>query len=273
MSFTLESITTKKVIRPPRVIMLGAPKIGKSTFVAGDPAIGVEGAPNPIFIPIKGEEGIDELEVPKFPVVNSYAQLCQALDTLYKEEHQFKTVAIDSTTTLAPLIVEEAKSREGVDDESKLGGGYGHQFDTICQVWRDLCNWLDALRGRGITVVLIGHVKTENVDDPVLGTSYQRWDWDINKKVRNLITAWSDSILFANRKMVVKEEDAGFNKTKKFGVGQDMRFLYTQGRPSHPGGGRGAWGQLPYEIPLSWNSLLEEYNKAVAKSTNTQEEK
>jgi hypothetical protein len=261
MSFDLNSITKQKVIRPPRMIMLGAPKIGKSTFVAGDPSIDMMGAPSPIFIPVKGEEGIDELEVSKFPVVSNYSELVQALKSLYEGEHDFKTLAIDSTTTLAPLIVEEAKSREGVAEESKLGGGYGHQFDTICSIWRELCNWLEVIRSKGMTIVLIGHVKTENVDDPIIGTTYQRWDWDINKKVRHLITAWADVTLFANRKMVVKEEKTGFGQTKKYGAGQDARYLYTQGRPSHPGGGRGSWGHLAYEIPLSWEALITEYNK------------
>ena len=71
----------------------------------------------------------------------------------------------------------------------------------------------------------------------------------------------SDLVLFANNKVVVKREDVGFNQDKKRGIDVTggKRFLYTQKRPAHPGGGRGGYGRLPYELPLEW----EEFEKAI----------
>ena len=42
MAFDLESITSEKRIRAPRIVLLGVEKIGKSTFASG--------SHNPIFI-------------------------------------------------------------------------------------------------------------------------------------------------------------------------------------------------------------------------------
>ena len=114
---------------------------------------------------------------------------------------------------------------------------------------------LDMLRQKGIAVILIGHVKVTRFDDP-LGISFDQYQFDLHKKVHPALTRWADSILFANTKTIVKTEDVGFNKEKK--TGKDLsgqRFLFTQRRPGHPGGGRGVYGRLPYELPLEWSAF------------------
>jgi hypothetical protein len=100
--------------------------------------------------------------------------------------------------------------------------------------------------------IIIGHVKVKRFDDPA-GDSYDTYMFDINEKAANLIFRWADVILFCSTKTSVKKEDVGFNKEKK--RGQDVlggRYLFTQKRPAHPGGGRGIYGHLPYELPLDW---------------------
>jgi hypothetical protein len=106
--------------------------------------------------------------------------------------------------------------------------------------------------------IVIGHVKVKRFDDPA-GPSYDQYQFDLNDRAANLLYRWADVILFANTKVIVKTEDAGFGKEKGRGIDitGGARFLYTQKRPSHPGGGRGVFGQLPYELPLSWSNLMD----------------
>jgi hypothetical protein len=59
----LDKITTGTVDRPPRVVLCGVEKIGKSTFASQ--------FPKAVFMPIKGEEGIDSLDVSRVPVIES----------------------------------------------------------------------------------------------------------------------------------------------------------------------------------------------------------
>jgi len=45
----------------------------------------------------------------------------------------------------------------------------------------------------------------------------------------------------------------GMKESRK-GVLMDERVLYTQKRPAHPGGGRGVYGHLPYELPFDYHT-------------------
>jgi hypothetical protein len=259
MSISLESISSGKVNRPPRIILLGVEKIGKSTFASC--------SEKPIFIPIKGEEGIDALDVPKFPVCNTLQDMMECLYCLYKDKHDYCTVVIDSASALEPLVWGDVCKRNGnVDSIEKACGGYGKGYGEAANVWRLISDSLDHLRSeRGMASMIIGHVKVKRFDDPA-GPSYDQYQFDINEKASALLYRWSDVILFCNKKVVVRSEDVGFNKEKHQGmdIASGASFLYTQKRPAHPGGGRGIYGQLPYEIPLSWKSFMEAANSVAS---------
>jgi len=246
--------------------MLGVEKIGKTSFACGtkfeNGRIAATGINDPIIMPIKGEEGVDELSVSKFPACGTYAELMDAIGVLYDEKHEFKTVVIDSASALEPLIWEAVCGSHKVESIEKVGGGYGKGYTESITLFRKLLNSLDYLRNeKGMAIILIGHVKVKRFDDPG-GDSYDQYQFDVHDKAANLIYRWADLILFANTKVVVKKEDTGFGQEKKRGIDTTggQRFLYTQKRPAHPGGGRGVYGQLPYELPLGW----VEFENAVA---------
>lgn len=259
MSFDLNSITRGAQLRPPRMILLGVEKIGKSTFAAG--------ADNPIFLPIKREEGIDAIDVAKFPTAMTFDDVMAAITTLYQEDHDFGTIVIDSASALEPVIWEAVCKAENAASIEKVGGGYGKGYTEALGRWMDLMNALDALRThRNMASIMIGHVKVKRFDDP-LGDSYDQYQFDIHEKAANALFRWADSIGFANTKTAVKKEDVGFSKEKKRGVDvTGARYLFTRKTPAHPGGGRGAYGQLPYELPLDWQA----YTAAVAAAAGNQ---
>ena len=250
MAFNLDSITKGTRQRPPRIILLGVEKIGKSTFAAG--------SDRPIFLPVKGEEGIDELEVPQFPASQSLADAQQALYSLYQGGHDYGTVVIDSASALEPLVwAETCRANGNAESIEKVGGGYGKGYTEAVSSWRMITEALDALRSeRDMASIIIGHVRVKRHDDPIDG-SYDTYQFDIHEKAANLLYRWSDLILFAKGRAVVKSEDVGFNKEVKraIDISAGQRFVYTQKRASHPGGGRGVFGRLPYELPLDWQAF------------------
>lgn len=250
--FNLNSITQEKVIRPPRIILLGVEKIGKSTFAAG--------AESPVFVPIKGEEGIDDIDIPRFPTCQLYTQVEECISALYLESHQYKTVVLDSISALEPLVWADVCQKNGnATSIEKIGGGYGKGYTEALHLWHRLTEGLDSLRNhRNMASILIGHVKIKRFDDPC-GESYDTYQCDLHDRATNLLYRWADVILFANTKVIVKKEAVGFGREKRRGIDAEPgdRFLYTQKRPSHPGGGRGIYGQLPYELPLSWQNFLD----------------
>jgi hypothetical protein len=250
MSFNLKSITRGKTIRPPRIILLGVEKIGKSSFAAG--------ADSPIFIPIKGEEGIDDFDVDKFPVCGSLSDITDALETLLTEDHDYRTVILDSASTAEPVIwgsVCEEKGWNSIEDP-----GYGKGYSYALDKWREITDLLDRLRDeRKMASILIGHVKVKTFNDPER-ESYDQYQFDINDKTSHMLLRWADFIGFANKNIGIREEKGGFNKKviKGEDLDADTNYLFTKKTPAHPGGGRGIYGKLPSEIPLYWESFMEE---------------
>jgi len=258
MAFDLASISAGTRLRAPRIILLGVEKIGKSTFAAG--------SESPIFLPIKGEEGIDSINVSQFPVCYTLEDVHAALYSLYSEKHEYGTVVIDSASAMEPIIHGGicAAAGEKTINNGKLAYGAGVELAGIA--WKSLTERIDSLRAdRNMASIIIGHVKVKRFDDPA-GSSYDQYQFDIHDKTANLLYRWADVILFCNTKVVVKEEKLGFHKDNVRKRGIDVtggeRFLYTQKRPSHPGGGRGVFGQLPYELPLNWGSYMDAVSAA-----------
>lgn len=254
MGFDLNSIKKGVEHKAPRIVLLGVEKIGKSTFAAG--------AESAIFLPIKGEEGVDDLDVAKFPRAETFDDVLEAVTTLIRDEHDYKTFVIDSASALEPVIWAKLCEESNCDSIEKVGGGYGKGYIEAANKWRSLMEGLDRLRSKGISVILIGHVKVKRFDDP-LGASFDQYQFDLHEKVHLALQRWADSILFANSETIVKTEDVGFNKEKK--TGKDLtgaRWLFTQKRPGHPGGGRGVYGRLPYKLPLDWSAFTSAASEA-----------
>ena len=260
MAFDLSTVTSEAIVRPPRMILLGVEKIGKSCFAAS--------SDRPFFIPVRGEDGIDDIPVPKLSSpVQSYDECLGWLGALHGGEHNYGTVVIDSTSTLEPMVWKKTCEEHGESCIEKILGGYGKGYTETLKYWRALADWLDALRrDRHMASILIGHVTIKRIDDPIVG-SYDSFVWDIHHRAASLLYKWADVILFANSKVVVKSEDAGFGKEIKRGMDvMGGRYLYTQKKPSHPGGGRGVFGRIPYELPLSWDHFIQAVQQAGAVS-------
>lgn len=268
MAFDLASITTGFGIRPPRIFLLGIEKIGKSSFAAG--------SNSPCFIPISGEEGLDDIRdergapitLPQFPPSKNLDDVRSALQAILNGGHNFSTVVIDSASTLEPLIWDQVCRDDGVSDIEKAGGsggGYGKGYTASLKYWREITGFLDSIRShQNMASILIGHVAVKTFNNPE-GPDYDHYVPDINQKAAGLLCKWADAILFCNSETLVETKDAGFGK--KAGKGIDItkgqRFIFTQKTPAHPGGGRGVYGKLPEKIPLYWSHYQAAVEAAV----------
>lgn len=263
---SLASMSKGATIRAPRIIVLGVEKIGKTTFACGSRIVNGKvteaGLNAPAVISVKGEEGADALDVPKFPTAMTLSEVMECFGALYNENHDHRTVVLDSASALEPLVWADVCAKAKVSSIEEVGGGYGKGYTEALGRWRDVLDALDTLRAeRNMASIIIGHVKVKRFDDPA-GPSYDSYTFDIHEKAANLLFRWADLILFANTKVLVKTEDKGFGAEKARGVdagggGGGNRFLFTQKRPAHPGGGRGPFGQLPYELPMDWAAFEE----------------
>ncbi len=267
MSFDFSTISNETRLRSPRIFLCGVEKIGKSTWAAD--------SNKPIFLPIKGEEGVDDIKLPKFkqgktvpqfPVCQTLQDVRTCLETLWNSEHDYETIVIDSVSTLEPKVWDEVCKKYGKDHIEEVLGGYHKGQNIAIDWWRGLTDILDTFRSeKNMSSIIIGHIKIKQFDDPISG-NYSTFEIDLDKGASAHFVKWADAILFCNTKTIVQKEDIGFNKEAKRGIdiAKDQRFVYTQKRPSHPGGGRGSFGRLPYELPMPRNNPFGAWMEAVA---------
>ena len=247
----LENIQTGRENKPPRIMVYGQEGVGKSTFGASAPA--------PIFI--QTEDGLGEIDCCKFPLVQSVSEVIAELTALRDEDHNFRTVVIDSLDWLERLIFDEVCKEFGVRSIEKADGGYGKGYVDALVHWRKVLALLDDLRNkRGMMVILVAHAKVERFEDPE-NAAYDRYAPRLHKHAASLISEWVDAVMFAMKRMRVSKD--GDTRTIAAPIGADggERILRTNGSPACVAKNRFS---LPNEIPLSWDAFIEAYRNAIA---------
>jgi hypothetical protein len=243
----LKTVRSGRELLPPRIVLYGTEGVGKSTFGASAPA--------PVFVPT--EDGLGQLDCARFPLAESLQDVLAALAALYAEPHDYRTVVVDILDWLERPVFDELCRRYEAASVEKGDGGYGKGYVHALGYWRRVLAVLDRLRlERGMAVVCIAHAKVERFEDPE-ASAYDRHAPRLHKHAAALVCEWADAVLFAGRKVRVRREDAGFNRTRGIAtaVGHDggERVLRTVGGPGCVAKNRYC---LPPELPLSWPAFV-----------------
>lgn len=242
----LEQVKTGIEAGPRRTLIYGVHGVGKSTFAAG--------APGAIFLPT--EDGLADVDCHSFPVMKSLEDVKAALREIHREQHDFKTLVIDSLDWLERLIWEPICVDKGVTDISEIGYGVG--YSMALGEWSKMLEGFSRLRNdKGMSIVLIAHSKIEKFQDPS-ADSYDRYSPKLHKGASALCQEWSDEVLFANYRVFTTTKEEGFNRKRTVGVGTGERVLYTTDRPAHIAKNRLG---LPDEIPMTWDAYSSHFPK------------
>lgn len=228
MALSLSSLRTLTVAdQPPRVLIYGPYGIGKTSLAAE--------FPSPVFLQLEDgtpngirPKGWGRADLPDFESVMA------ALAILYNEDHDFRTLVVDSATEMQKLVFAET-CRRGDEKGTPKGNiedfGYGKGYVYAGRVWQDFVDGINALRrDRGMTIVLIAHARIERFDDPET-VSYDRYEIDLHAKTGGLIGREMDAILLVKQDVVVKTEDQGFNAKRAIGGGGN-RWIHATGKPA-----------------------------------------
>lgn len=162
MAIDLKKLERPKGQRPIIATFFGEGGMGKSTLAAM--------FPKPVFI--RTEDGTASLagndEVMLFPLVSSSQEVLDQIEALATQEHDFKTLVLDSITQLATMIEHEIVAADPkAKSINQAGGGYGAGYNTAAEKHRQVREWAGALAyERGMNVVFIGHADTETLDLP-----------------------------------------------------------------------------------------------------------
>lgn len=236
----------EKAHKPPRIILYGVHGLGKSTFGSM--------APKPIFL--QTEDGLDSLDVDAFPLSKTYEQVMEYLGQLATEDHDYKTLVIDSVDWLEPLIWKQVCEEHNVDAIDAIGYGKGYGF--ALDVWSQYIEAINYLRDeKDMMIIQLAHTHVKKYENPETDT-YDRYEMKLNTKAGSKLMEHSDIVMFGNYFTAVKKEKEGL-KERKRAIGGGERILYTTERPVATAKNR---YNLPQEIPFDieggyWNVIAD----------------
>lgn len=177
MAIDLSQLSKPSGQRPIIVTLFGEGGMGKTTLAAM--------FPKPVII--RTEDGTTSLigneNVSMFPLAQSSQDVLDAIEALATQEHDHKTLVLDSITQLATMIESEiVASDPKAKSINQAGGGYGAGYSTAADRHRLIREWAGALAyEKGMNVVFIGHADTETMDLPDLDP-YTRYSVRLHKK-------------------------------------------------------------------------------------------
>lgn len=229
----LKTLIGKQPKKTPRLLIYTTAGWGKSTLSAS--------MPKPVFLDL--EDGLSSLDTESFPVPDEYDVFENYIRALLNEEHEYKTVIIDTLSSLEKLIF--AKVCKDHNKPSIESFGYAKGYTHAMTYWNKILDGMNKLREKKITPVLLAHSEIKAINDPILDT-YDKYILRLHKHPAALATQWADNIFFGTHKTIVTTQGEGFNQTKK-GIGQGERVLYTEERPAFLAKTR---TELPFEIDI-----------------------
>lgn len=240
---------------PPRIIIYGSHGLGKSTFGSM--------APKPVFL--QTEDGLAGLpDVPAFALAKSFDEVKENLKKLATEDHNFKTLVVDSLDWLEPLIWGK------VIDENPTAGrgrtasgiesyGYGKGYTMALDIWREYLDMLNYLRSeRKMMIVQTAHAQIKKFENPQTDP-YDRYEIKLHRLAAGLLQENAEMVLFVQGHTATTASKDGFGSERIRAIGSGDRYLYTEERPAFIAKNRFS---LPYEIPFDrdggyWAILAE----------------
>lgn len=242
----LSNIQTGRQVRPLRMSLFGTDGIGKTTFAAS--------APSPIFI--NAEDGQGMLDIARFPTPESWDDIHDAIEALYKGEHDYQTLVLDSTDWAETLCMDAVCAENGVTGIEAIGYGKGYKFAR--EKFAKLFRALDALwSARQMNIILISHCQVKRFDDPER-EPYDRYILKLDDTNAARLREWCDVNAFANYDTVIKTVGEGLSQTKR-AVSYGKRLLHFERTAAFDAKNRYS---LPAKLPLDWGPFWQAIQKS-----------
>jgi hypothetical protein len=199
------STISKPADRPVIVTICGDSGLGKTTLACS--------FPKPIVI--RAEDGLQAIPADRrpdaFPTLSSVDMLWDQLKALIHEEHDYKTLVVDSVTALERMFTQyvvdsDPKKPKGIQQAL---GGYGAGRDAVSAMHARLRKAAGLLAERkGMNTVFVAHADTSRIEPPD-DDAYMRYTLRLHEKS---MPAYVDDV-----------DVVGFLKLETFTTGEGER--------------------------------------------------
>jgi GTPase SAR1 family protein len=255
MSLNLADRKPTQNLLPPRLVIYGPPKIGKTSLAAS--------IPDNILLDYEGGSGFTKVSRVEKGELDSYDKTISALTQLCNDKHSFQCVTIDTVDWMQSYVGEEAAKEYSTHDKTYSTAEevpYGAGTVTMQNIFKtQILDALDYLRmEKNMMIILLAHECIRRYDNPTT-QSYDRYTLKLQENTKgigvcSLIKEWADAILFANLETFVNLEQIGQDKNKKLKKAKTSQniILHTQESPAFLAGNR--YG-FPATLPFSWQAI------------------
>lgn len=228
-------ISSGKTMSSLKGIVYGDNGVGKTTLLSK--------SKNPIIMDMEGNCG--HIDAPKLRITN-LEEFCEFLDTLLVQDHDFKSLVIDSLDSLQTIIGESIAKRY-TDKELSYGKSSAIWAKTI----KDIIAKLEMINtSKGMNILFTAHWKVKPANNPMT-EQYDRYDLRINEEMRTGFCNWVQFIFLAIKDVILDDGNSvGFGKKKAKNI--ERRVLHTRGEPTYYG--KNVFN-LPAKMPMEWEQI------------------
>ena len=198
----------KPGVQAPILTVSGSAGVGKSTLAGLFPAPYIIQAENATTIYEDWDEDLQPMCGPEIPPpcaakgIRPSVVVLDQLRELYTEEHPYKTVVIDSITSMNQLIereiVEYYRDKDGKMDSNiaEAEGGFAKGFHAVAELHRKVMDAVQHLRRKGLGIILLSHTGIDKIKNRPDSEPYTIFTLDMHLYSRVVYIPKSDSVLF-----------------------------------------------------------------------------
>lgn len=227
----------------PRLVLVGEPGIGKTTFAAS--------AKDVVLIPTEdGALGLDVPMVPNDGKCRGWDDFMRAIDVVLDEEHSFKWLAVD-TITAAVALRSEKMMKEKFKGDAVEFNRFSSGPKAVGMELTEVLNLLGLIQQkRNMGVILLAHIGTQRSAN-ALGPDFQKFAAEMHSTAWERVRAWADQVGFAMRDQTVMTM-GDERKHKAVSDNNARRYIRFEGGPGIDAKARAGY-EMPDEILLDWS--------------------
>lgn len=255
----------KPTPKAPMITIVGMPGTGKTTLGALFPKAIILPTEDGTAVFENWEDDVQPAVLPRLPKTSyddvgnvkrsTRDTLNEIMDELMSTDHGYKTLVVDSITTLDMLFGHEISARDKVNTVADASGGFHKGYAEVASWHADFiykCEQLKAVKG--MSIVFLAHTGIKKIRNrPDAAADYSVFSLDMDNQSLSVYTSQSDAVLYLKKdEMVVGSETNKKGQTTKYGrvtqTGERTLITSSDGQVGFVNA-KNRYG-MPVEIPV-----------------------